>query len=361
MKKLGVFVFSFVLMLAVLAISNRQAPVAPEPVEPIPQPQPKPKVWTFQEAKASVTVEDVKKQLDYLCSKELEGRMSGMEGNRKAASYLSDWMKEHGVSPGLGSSYLQPFSVPRMNEFKEKSTGQSANVVGILPGNDPSLKDEHIVIGAHFDHIGFGPSMSSSPSRREVHPGADDNATGTCVVMSCVRGFGKLKGQNKRTIVFVHFSGEEMGLYGAKYYVANPILPLNRALVMVNQDMVGRLRGKTVLTASGAAANPAVSRIVSGISGYPFRMNPTSGTGGGSDHAAFAARGVPVIMFHTGQHAQYHTPDDRVDLIDVTGLHQICQAVFEMCWKLDNEPSPARQVQYNNISWDVDHKGDPEE
>jgi len=355
MKRLGLFVATFGIMLGVLIFANRKSE-QPGPIQKPPsiqQPGPGPvQPLTFEQAKASITQDDIRKHLYYLCSKELEGRMSGMEGNRTAAKYLIQWMQAHGIEPGAGGTYLQHFPVSRVNEFREKSTGQSANVIGILPGNDPVLKNEYIVIGAHMDHIGYGPSMSMSPTRREVHPGADDNASGTCVVMACVRAFGSLKGQNKRTIVFMHFSGEEMGLIGAKHYCDNPIYPLKQTFVMVNQDMVGRLRGQTTLTAAGANANPAIAQVVNGINGYPFKLRPTGGTGGGSDHAAFAAKGVPVIMFHTGQHAQYHTPDDTADLIDLQGLHQISQAVFELCWKIDKIPSRAVQVHYGHISFD---------
>jgi len=366
MKKVACFLVTFGVMLGVLALANRTANTPTEPLSPNasphvvpPTPLPRPTNGTFEQAKAAITQEEVRQQLYYLTSKELEGRMSGMTGNRTAANYLIGWMQKNGVSPTKTGSYFQKFPVNRVNEFKEKSSGESSNVIGVIPGNDPQLKDEYLVIGAHFDHIGYGPSMSTSPNRREIHPGADDNATGTCVVMACVHGFGMLRGQNKRTIVFMHFSGEEMGLIGAKYYCNNPIYPLNKTLVMVNQDMVGRLKSQTTLTASGANANPAIAQVVSGIKGYKFNMRPSGGTGGGSDHAAFAAKGVPVIMFHTGQHPQYHTPDDTAELCDLPGLHQICQAVFEMCWKIDKIPSRAVQVYYENIIWDVDHKGEP--
>lgn len=364
MKKLIAFTVTFAVMLGILAVSGRKSqPPAPlDPQQPPvvkPPPGPKPAA-TFDQAKASISESEVRQQMTYLCSPALEGRMSGMRGNEDAQKYLSDWMRQCGVQPGVSGSYLQPFTVPQMNEFKERSTGRTCNVIGVVPGTDPALKNEYIVIGAHFDHIGYGPKMSSAPNRREVHPGADDNATGTVVVMSCAKGFGLLRGQNKRTIVFIHFSGEEMGLVGAKYYCSNPVYPLARTFVMVNQDMVGRLNGKTSLTASGASKVLAISTAVTGIRGYPFTMRPTADTGGGSDHAAFAQRGVPVICFHTGQHAQYHTPDDTVERIDMPGLHQICQAVFELAYRIDQLPGQPTKVVYENIqehpAW-MDHGG----
>lgn len=358
MKRAFAFIMTFAIMLTVLAFVG-QKNLAPPPPAPNPPAikELQPKTATFEEAKNAITEEDVRTQLSYLTSSELEGRMSGMKGNRTAADYLVKWMKTNGVGPGAEGSYLQSFRVNKTNESKEQSTGETANIIGMLPGSDPALVNEYIIVGAHFDHIGYGPSMSQAPNRREIHPGADDNATGTCVVMACIKGFGMLKKQNKRTIVFVHFSGEEMGLVGARYYCSHPIYPLKSTLVMINQDMVGRLRNQTMLAASGASANPAISQVVQQIKGYKFQMRPTGGTGGGSDHAAFADKGVPVIMFHTGQHAQYHTPDDRVDLCDLPGLHQICQAVFEMAWRIDKIPSRAVQVYYENISFDTDHKG----
>lgn len=365
MKKILAFGVTFGVMLVVLVVSNKKPPAQPvqppavvvPPVGPVvPQPNP----TTFEQAKAAITEAEVKQQMVYLCSPELEGRMSGMRGNEYAQKYLSGWMQQCGVGPGANGSYYQPFAVPAMNEAKERSTGKTNNVIGVLPGTDPALKDEYVVIGAHFDHIGYGPKMSSAPNRREVHPGADDNATGTVVVMSAAKGFGALKGQNRRTIVFIHFSGEEMGLVGAKHYCSNPVYPLGKTVVMINQDMVGRLNGKTTLTASGAGKVPAIAQVATGLKGYPFTLRPTNDTGGGSDHAAFAQKGVPVICFHTGQHNQYHTPDDTVDRIDFPGLHKICQAVFELAWRIDQLPGQPVRVFYEDIkehpAW-MDHGG----
>lgn len=368
MKKLIAFTVTFAVVLGILAVSAKkpQQPGQPDPGQPpvVAPPQPVPPgpkpAATFEQAKASITETEVRQQMTYLCSPALEGRMSGMRGNEDAQKYLSDWMRQCSVQPGVNGTYLQQFAVQQMNDHKERSTGRTCNVIGVVPGTDPSLKNECVVIGAHFDHIGYGPKMSSAPNRREVHPGADDNATGTVVVMSCAKGFGLLRGQNRRTIVFIHFSGEEMGLIGAKYYCSNPVYPLARTFVMINQDMVGRLNGKTSLTASGASKVPAIAQTVSGIRGYPFTLKPTGDTGGGSDHAAFAQKGVPVICFHTGQHAQYHTPEDTVDRIDMPGLHQICQAVFELAYRIDQLPGQPTWVFYENVqehpTW-MDHGG----
>lgn len=294
--------------------------------------------WTVDQAKAIITDTEGKQILNYLCSDELEGRMSGQPGNDKAAKWIADYFKQCGVEPGNNGSYFQSFTVDKVNDHKKNSTGVTNNIIGVLPGNDPVLKNEYIIIGAHMDHIGYGPSYSQSPNRREIHPGADDNATGTSLVMQCAKALAKLKGKIKRTIVFICFSGEEMGLIGANYYCQHPVYPLDKTVIMINQDMIGRYNNQGRLTCSGAGKCPLAVRAIDKIKkDYPFQVSITSDSGGGSDHAAFIRRRVNVCMFHTGQHNQYHTPDDTPDRIDFQGLTLISKFVFQLAYEISIE------------------------
>jgi Zn-dependent M28 family amino/carboxypeptidase len=157
-----------------------------------------------------------------LASDELEGRMSGKHGNVVSGEFV----KKQYESFGLPTMYHK-FSIRRANPGPKNETGDdfTQNVYAWVEGNDPSVKDEIVVVGAHLDHIGYGPSMSATPSRREIHNGADDNASGSVALVEIARAFLCLKGKVKRTVVFQSYSAEEMGLIGSNFYCNNPVFP----------------------------------------------------------------------------------------------------------------------------------------
>jgi hypothetical protein len=218
--------------------------------------------------------------------------------------------------------------------------GATANVVGLVPGTDPALRGEAIVIGAHHDHLGRGGEGSLAPDTvGAVHPGADDNASGTAVVMALARAFAAAGGA-PRTLVFVAFGAEEPGLLGSSRYVAKPAIPLDRTVLMVNLDMVGRLRGgrlyvggvdtgrglRAIVTDAARAAGVAVE-----LRGDPFAP---------SDHTAFYVAGRPVLLFFTGAHADYHRPSDTADKIDAAGLRAVAAVVARVVAAVAAAPTP---------------------
>jgi acetylornithine deacetylase/succinyl-diaminopimelate desuccinylase-like protein len=166
-----------------------------------------PKTYSFEEALNSIDANELKKDLEYLASDELEGRMSGKKGNVVAA----DFIKKKYESFELGTIYHK-FNIERLNSGPKNESGDgfTQNIYAWVDGNDPALKDEIIVIGAHMDHIGYGPSMSRS-RRIAIHPGADDNASGTVATMQIAKAFSLLKDKVKRTVVFQSYSAEERG------------------------------------------------------------------------------------------------------------------------------------------------------
>lgn len=338
MRKLAVGFAAFGIMIAIFIVSgknnNQQQPnkLPPQQQQSGPPNQPK---SNLQQALQTIERPELEADLKYLCSPNLEGRMSGMKGNETTATWISQKFQAWGLQP-----QLQTFGVRVLNEHKEKSSGRSSNIIGVLPGNHPTLRSETIVVGAHMDHIGYGPAMSQAAGRREIHPGADDNASGTVVLMAIAKASSLLKGQNNRTIVFIAFSGEEMGLYGSKHYVDNPLHP--NTVFMLNMDMVGRYNNKGTLSCLGAGSSPEVRAICESLKGYTFRANCTSGSGGGSDHAPFYQKHIPICFLHTGQHNDYHTPDDTPDKIDYNGLTLISKFGTHLVWeidRLDKKPS----------------------
>jgi Zn-dependent M28 family amino/carboxypeptidase len=334
MKRLVICVLAFSIMLGVLVVSKRNTPDVQQPGVPSPPVVPidpiRPSL-TIQEALNVVDKQELKQILYWLASPELEGRMSAKKGNDAARDYLLKYYQSLGFE-----TTLQTFTVNNINNFKEAGTGKTSNVIATIPGNDPLLKNEVIIIGAHYDHIGYGPAMSRAPSRREVHPGADDNASGTTALLGAAKVLSQMKGKNKRRIVLISFSAEEMGLIGAKYYVNNPAYP--GTVFMLNMDMVGRLKGGSI-DAMGAGSSPQVKGVLQKISGYPFKPNITNSSGGGSDHAPFYQKSIPVCFLHTGMHGDYHTPDDTPDKINYDGLAWVAKYAAHIVWEVDQLPS----------------------
>jgi aminopeptidase YwaD len=209
---------------------------------------------------------------------------------------------------------------------------RAANVVAVLPGTDPALAGEGVVLGAHYDHLGRVGG--------QVHPGADDNASGTAVVLGLARAFAAAGG-TPRTLVFVLFSGEELGLLGSSQYVRAPAWPIARTVAMVNFDMVGRMRDGR-LTVGGVASGAGLSALVrEAARDVPLDLALRDSPFGPSDHARFYAAGTPVLFFHTGVHDDYHQPSDVASKLDASGMAKVAAVGARVVTALAGGPRPA--------------------
>ena len=214
----------------------------------------------------------------------------------------------------------------------------TANVVGLLPGSDPALRDEVVVVGAHMDHLGRG-VVGSIARSTDIHPGADDNASGTAGVMAMAEYLGSLVEPAKRSVLFIAFSGEEVGLLGSQHYVRNPIVPLERTVAMVNFDMIGRVRDGRI-TVSGTGTSPAWPAILEEANknlGLTVAASPRSG--GGSDHVPFAGKQIPVLFFFSGMHPDYHRPTDTADKVNAMDGARVAALGAEVVTRLASEPA----------------------
>lgn len=194
------------------------------------------------------------------------------------------------------------------------------NVVGVIEGEGP-LADETIVIGAHYDHLGFGPRGSRRPNVRAVHNGADDNATGTAAVMELARRFAQRDKKPARRLVFIAFTCEERGFVGSRYYINNPLFPLDKTVAMINFDMIGHLDNNGLLLGGTASAKEFPKLIEKASGDIDFNVK-TSGVSGGSDHSVFYRKDIPILFFFTGITSIYHTPEDDFETINVEGAAQ---------------------------------------
>ena len=247
---------------------------------------------------------------------------------------------------------------------------EAYNVIGVLEGSDRLLKNETIIVGAHYDHLGTGGEGSLAPRSGEIHHGADDNASGTAGVLELARLFTSQRIKPKRTIVFMCFGGEEEGLLGSNYYVNHPTTPLANTVAMINMDMIGRMKDRKLIiggvgtakewrelvassntaqgvkiTATAGTATPSGMPVVVGSNGRPIMTVDSSKTFdltlqedgyGPSDHSSFYAKQVPVLFFWTGTHNDYHKPSDTFDKINYTDEARVLSLVARIVRDLDN-------------------------
>ncbi len=237
------------------------------------------------------------------------------------------------LSTALGASRVGPLAVDLVRDRR-----RVANVVGVLPGAGPRA-DEVVVIGAHYDHLGMGGEGSLSPDSAAIHNGADDNASGTAALIGIARALAHDPPRARRTLVFVAFSGEEEGLLGSAAYTKSPPLPIEKTVAMINMDMVGRSKhGK--LHVGGVGTSPQFRAILAS-EGAPlgFKIDFSDGGFGPSDHTSFYAKGVPVLFFFTGAHADYHKPSDDTEKIEVAGLGAVATLVQRVARRLAESPA----------------------
>lgn len=242
-----------------------------------------------------------------------------------------------------------------------RDTQPADNVIGYIEGNDPNLKHEVVIIGAHYDHLGLGGPSSLAPQQRgEVHNGADDNASGTAGLLELAQLCAARRSELKRSLLFIAFSGEEEGLLGSNYYVKHPVIPLERTIAMLNMDMIGRLKENT-LNVQGVGTSPQwpalleevnrdLSQPAAGSSPESrttnhepgttrFTLKLTSDGAGPSDHAAFYLKDIPVLFFFTGTHSDYHKPSDDFDKINAEGQARVVQFIYDMLMKIQALPT----------------------
>jgi hypothetical protein len=281
----------------------------------------------------------------FLSDDRLAGRLTGSPGADTAAAYLARRFGAVGLQPGAGGWY-QVFTVQRDAPAAQHAhaaglTGR--NVIGVLPGRDPTLRNEAVIVGAHYDHLGLGGFGSLDPdSTGKVHNGADDNASGAAMLIEIA---ARLEAAPPaRTVVFIAFSGEELGLLGSSYYVNHPIYPLSTTLAMINLDMVGRLRQKRLIVYGSRTARefPALLDSLNWHAGLDLRAQ---GDGyGPSDQSPFYAAGRPVLHFFTDLHEDYHRTTDDWQKINVEGLEQVADFTTGLVTALANRAAPLTPV-----------------
>jgi hypothetical protein len=297
----------------------------------------------------SITDKDLKEHLYTYASDEFEGRDTGEEGQKKAVEYLKNYYKSIGIEPGdPDKDYFQPMTLTlRGRRGREGKKVDTENVIAIIKGTEKA--DEYVVISAHLDHVGVNESG-------EIYNGADDDGSGTVAMLEIAEAFKKAvkKGKGpKRSIIFLHVTGEEKGLLGSRYYTdTDPIYPLENTVVNLNIDMIGRIdptreaKNRDYIYLIGSdhdskdlhnLSEKTNKETINMTLDYRFNdKNDPNRFYYRSDHYNFAKKGIPIIFYFTGTHADYHKPTDTPDKIEYDLLELRTQLIFYTAWNIAN-------------------------
>lgn len=268
----------------------------------------------------------LRNDVTFLASDELEGREIGTEGEKKAAAHIVDRFKLIGLKPIGTNGYYQEFEVtPAMNPHEQPkigADGDSLNIVGNnIIGMIDNPGDEMILIGAHYDHLGYGGVSSLYRGDSLVHNGADDNASGVALMIQLAE---LLKEESmQKDLVFMAFSGEEEGLWGSNYFSKHPTIDLSKVDAMINLDMVGRLDEQKALAIYGTGTSPSWEDIINKANTDSLTLTFRPSGVGPSDHTSFYLQDIPVLHFFTGQHEDYHKPGDDAEKLNYEGMVKI--------------------------------------
>ena len=291
--------------------------------------------------------DDMRQAVEYLASQELGGRYPGTAGDTLASDYILSQLRSLKLKPVVKgkkkTGYYHNFT------YGKEVERTTHNIIAVLPGKDKQLRNEYIVIGSHYDHLGLGGKNSGSrrPDTLGVHPGADDNASGDAVVLELAKYFKKAR--SPRSIIFVFFGAEEQGLIGSKQFLEwmkkdDPRrinLPADKSgiVAMVNLDMVGRMRDKA-LSVSGTGTSSQFKAIAEQVAEQTgLNVSCTPDGYGPSDHASFVAADIPVLFLTTGGHMEYHTPDDVPSTLNYDGMQQTLDFSKELITRIVNMPT----------------------
>ena len=308
---------------------------------------------------ASPDTAAILRDIRYLASDALEGRATGSPGNDSAAAYIARRFAGLGLTPAFSSSdervcgkagsrrttcdgrYLQAFVARSVAAAHAGLPGElpTQNVAAVVRGSDPALRDEYVILGAHFDHLGRSTFNALDPEAvNAIHNGADDNASGTAAVIELARLLRR--NPPKRSLMFVTFSGEELGLLGSQHFVDHLPLPIGTVRAMLNFDMVGRMQGDRMIVYGVATAQELNDIVTRANAVAPLQLTAGGDGFGASDHSSFYAKNLPVLHFFTNVHDDYHKATDDADKINAPGLARVVSLAERITREIADRPQP---------------------
>jgi hypothetical protein len=286
----------------------------------------------------SITAGELYEHVEVLADDVYEGRAAGSRGGRAAAQYIVQQLRQTALEPaGAGGDYFQSFN------------RNWRNILVLHRGDDPDLQNELIVVGGHYDHVGYGNLNNSYGPTGRIHNGADDNASGVAVLLETIEAFAASGISTRRPILFAFWDGEERGLVGSTYWLKSPTVPNANVKLAITVDMVGRLRDGQ-LHIFGTRSGSGLRQLLSGpLPSSAFE--PANGNGGNdslwldftwevvdnSDHWPFLERRIPAVLLHTGLHRDYHRPSDDVEKVNRDGMRDVGRYLLALSIKAANE------------------------
>lgn len=276
---------------------------------------------------AQISTENLEKHVYYLASDEMKGRQSGSKELKKAGRYIKRHFKKYGLEPKGEKCFWQPFEAKIHRVVVKDSIRKAKNIIGFLDNK----AEKTIVIGAHYDHIGYGDLGNSLDSLNigQIHNGADDNASGVAGLLELARYYSQNQIVEKYNILFIAFAAEELGLLGSKYFVNNSTIPLDEIHWMLNMDMIGRYNPDHGLSIIGYGTGSSFPEIFEGIE-TDINYTKNKDGRGGSDQTSFYDKEIPVLFFHTGGHPDYHKTGDDAHKIDYKSLTSVLELEIQV-------------------------------
>ncbi len=295
--------------------------------------EPFPDAAAEAEVSAAITERELKAHVYRLASPEFLGRKG--PGGQRAADHIAELFRKAGLAPAFGESYFQqiPWNVGDKGGFVGK------NVAAMIPGSDPTLRDEWVLLSAHYDHLGV--------KNDKLYPGADDNAAAVAMLVEVAEAFVRAPTKPKRTILFVSFDLEEQGLQGSTHFAAHPPLPLSKLKTFVTADLLGRAMAGVMdeyVFVLGSESSPALRKLLADVppeDGLKVGRLGADLVGTRSDYGPFRDRKVPFLFLTTGTHADYHRPTDLPDKIDYPKLTRISRWAAALTTRLADDPAGA--------------------
>ena len=274
----------------------------------------------------------------YLAADLLKGREAGTQGERMAAEYIATRFAQIGLKPaGRNNSWFYHFDF-KFNPSPHGGAGGEARTGINVAGYIDNKAKHTVIIGAHYDHLGYGATGSRHRGEPAIHNGADDNASGVAGLLRLAQTLNGNKKARKSNYLFLAFSAEELGLIGSKIFASDSLFfDTKRANYMLNMDMIGRLNEEKALVVSGAGTSPAWKEAFGGMPTGGITLKTSDSGVGASDHTSFYLRDIPVLHFFTGQHSDYHTPADDSEKVNYEGILQIADLMTTLIEHLDGK------------------------
>ena len=268
-------------------------------------------------AEDSITAGELYQHVATLADDVFEGRAVGTRGGRAAAQYIIRELRQYRLAPaGTEDEYFQPC---------ERG---GRNILVMLPGTDPVLKDQYIVVGAHYDHVGDGSMGHQNGPIGKIYNGADDNASGVSALLETIEALSDSHLDTRRSILFAFWDGEEMGMLGSKHWFESPTVPPSAVRLAINIDMIGRLR-QGRLEVDGTRTGYGLRRFLSHNNDGSLWLDFSWDLAANSDHWYFVEHQIPIVLLHTGLHADYHRPSDDADKINRAGLESVTRYLLD--------------------------------